>query len=195
MNLEGFMYIQDVRGVQGGVVYDDLQANVMVTRRGTSPPADRLYDHGIGGGVDMGVLGFAVGESVFLEIQTTHAMKLNSVLNVHMHFILPNDTNVGSKFQFQLDVISADIGEDFAVSAGSPFTAEYTLIGGEEARHNYLDLADIPAVNGKVSHIYSCELKRIAASGSEYGSEVYIKFLDCHYQKDSMGSLQEGSKY
>jgi len=34
----------------------------------------------------------------------------------------------------------------------------------------------------------------VAASANEYGSVVYVKYIDCHYQKDTIGSLTESSK-
>ena len=176
------------------VSYDDQQVGISNVNKGVTAPTDRLYNHGIGGGVTFNVLGFAVNDFIYFDVQTSHSMKLNTILDCHMHFILPNTTNVGDKFQFQLDVIAAGIGGTYAVPTGSPFTAEHTIVAGDNTDHGYLELGDIPASNTTVSTIYTCKLTRIAASANEYGSEVYLKYIDCHYQKDSLGSREEGAK-
>lgn len=176
-------------------VYDDLQVSIgRVSFPGVNDPTFRSYAHGVGGGIAFTVLGFAVGDYVDMDIQTSHSMKLNSVLDVHMHFVLPNTTDIGDRFQFQLDVIAAGIGSAWAVPTGSPFTAEHVIVANDDSEHGYLDIADIPAANTTVSSVYTCRLTRIAATTDEYASEVYVKFVDCHYEKDTLGSLQEVSK-
>jgi hypothetical protein len=177
------------------VVYDDLQvADAAVRVPTANAPTWRLYDMGVASGVTFGVLGFDVGDLVYFSAQTSHSMKLNTVLDLHLHYILPDNAGIGDKFQFQLDVVASGIGSDFTVPTGSPFTAEHTIVDGEDSAHGYLDIADIPAINDTVSSIYKFKLTRIAASADEYAGEVYVLFVDCHYQKDSMGSLKEDSK-
>lgn len=179
----------------GATVYEDLQISAgRFNFPGVNDPTWRTYNHGIGGGIAFDVLGFAVNDYIEFDIQTKHAMKLNSILDTHIHFILPNTTNIGDKFQFQLDVVCAGIGEAYSVPSGSPYTAEHTIVANDNINHGYLDIADIPACNTTVSSIYTCRLTRIAASANEYGSEVYVKFIDCHFEMDTLGSLKEGSK-
>lgn len=174
------------------VVYDDLQVNISNIRvPPANAPTERLYNHGIGGGVTFPVLGFDVGNYIYFDVQTTHSTKLNTILENHIHFILPNTTNIGDKWQFQLDVIAASVDVAYAVPTGSPFTSEHTIVANDNTHHRIMDIADIPAVNSTVSTIYSCVLTRIAASANEYGSEVYLKFNDCHIQKNTLGLRQE----
>lgn len=178
-----------------GQTYEDLQVNLSTAK---TPPANaptwRLYNYGIGGGVAFYVLGFDVNDTIDFTVQTSHSMELNTVLDDHIHFILPNTTNIGDKFQFQLDVVAAGIDTVYAVPAGSPFTAEYTIVANDNTTHRLFEIADIPASNDTVSTIYKCKLTRIAATSNEYGSEVYVDFNDCHYIKDSVGSQNEDSK-
>ena len=141
-----------------------------------------------------GGLGFAVNDYLWFDVQTQHAMKLNTILDNHIHWTLPNTTSIGDKFQFQLDVIVAGIDTQWAAPTGTPFTSEHTIVANDDTYHRLLEIADIPASNDTVSTIYKCKLTRIAATSNEYGSEVYISFIDCHYQKDTMGSRQEGVK-
>ena len=177
------------------VVYEDMQVGISNIRvPAVNDPTERLYNHGIGAGVTFPVLGFAVDDYLYFDVQTSHSMKLNTILETHIHFILPNTTNVGDKFQFQIDVIAAGIGGSFAVPTGSPFSSEHTIVADDEKDHGYLNIANIPASNTTVSSIYSCKLTRIAASANEYGSEVYVKYIDCHYEKNTMGSRTETSK-
>ena len=178
-----------------GQAYEDLQVSISNIRVPTSnAPTERLYAFGIGGGVTFPALGFALNNYLYFDLQTSHTMELNTVLDHHIHFTLPNTTNIGDKFQFQLDVIAAGIDTQWAVPAGSPFTAEHTIVANDNTYHRVLDIADIDASNDTVSTIYKCKFTRIAATSNEYGSEVYINFFDSHYIKDAHGSVNEGSK-
>jgi len=177
------------------IVYEDLQVSISNIRvPAVNTPTERLYNHGIGGGITFPVLGFIVDDYMYFDVQTHHAAQLNQIIDNHIHWILPNTTDIGDKFKFQLDVIAAGVNAAFAVPTGSPFTAEHTIVANDNTNHRVLQLADIPAVNSTVSTIYSCVLTRIAASADEYGSEVYIKFNDCHYLKDTCGSRSEDTK-
>jgi hypothetical protein len=178
------------------VVYEDLQVSISNIRvPASSAPTQRLYNHGIGGGVTFPVLGFAVNDYIYFDLQTSHTMKLNTILDNHIHFMTPTDGSATpDRFQFQLDVIAAPINGNWAVPTGSPFTKEHIIAADYTNLHAFQDIADIPAVNTTVSTIYKCKLTRIAATQDEYGSEVYLEFNDSHYQKNTMGSRQEGTK-
>jgi len=176
-------------------VWDDLQLGISNIRVPVAnAPADRLYAFGIGGGVTFPVKGFDVNEYIYFDAQTSHSMKLNTILDHHIHFTLPNTTNIGDKFQFQLDVIAAGINTQWAVPSGSPYTSEHIIMANDDTYHRFLGVAHIAASNDTVSSVYHCKLTRIAATSSEYGSEVYLSFTDCHYEKDTIGSRQENSK-
>ena len=176
------------------IVWDDMQVALSTAKLPpASAPTWRTHDYGIAGGIEFSVLGFAIGDYLDFKVQTSHSMKLNTILDNHLHGTLPSDDS-GKKIKWQLDVICAGIGEAWAVVAGSPFTAEMTLDGTQAGKHNLFEVADIPACNTTVSSMYNCRLTRIAASSDDYPNEVYLDYTDCHYQKDTIGSLQEGSK-
>jgi len=118
------------------------------------------------------------------------------VLDFHIHYVLPNTTTIGHKFKFQLDVIAAGFGAQWAVPTGSPFSKEFTVAANDDTHHRLGEVADIPAVNTTVSTIYKFKLTRVApaAPATDYASEVYITFMDCHYLKDGLGSRTEAAK-
>jgi len=174
--------------------WDDIQVNVLASRRGVNPPNDnRTYDYGIAGGVEFLCSGFDVDEGVDITLQTSHQMKLNSMLDLHIHYVLPTD-GVGKKMKWQVDVVASGINGTWQAVAGSPFTREHTIGANEHTSHKLLDLCDIPAVNTTVSSLYRARITRIDASADEYSGEVYVDFIDGHYQKDTLGSRDEGVK-
>jgi len=183
-------------GIIGGdFTYDDMQGsinNLQIPAANYPDPA--LYNMGVGGGVTFPVLGFAVGEYIFFDVQTSHSMKLNTILDYHIHYILPNTTDVGHKFKFQLDVVAAGIDGVFAVPTGSPFVVEHVVSANDNTTHRLLDIAEIPASNTTVSSLYRFKLTRIASAATQYASDVYLLFNDCHYQIDRVGSLIEKGK-
>ena len=178
-----------------GRAYEDLQVGISNIKKPTSgSPTDRLYAFGIVAGITYPVLGFAVNQYIYFDVQTQHSMELNTVLNNHIHFTTPNTTTIGNKFQFQLDVIAAGQDTQWAVPAGSPYSGEHTIAANDSTYARLLDVAEIAASNDTVSTLYKCVLTRIAASTNEYGSEVYVSFNDCHFIKNGVGSLTVDAK-
>ncbi|MBL0716104.1 MAG: hypothetical protein JJV98_20660 [Desulfosarcina sp.] len=180
--------------IGAATVFDDLQVGISNVKM---PPANsptwRYYDHGIAAGVTFPVLGFALNHHFYFAVQSSHSMKLSSVLDNHFHYTTPTD-GTGDKFKFQLDVIAAPIGGSWAVASGSPFTVEVSMDADLSNQHRMQDIADIPGINTTVSTLYKCEFTRIAASADEYAGEVYIEFSDCHYEANTLGSRTEGVK-
>ena len=175
-------------------VYDDLQVSINNVARGTSAPTDRFYNHGVGSGIEYHTLGFDKNNFIWFDVQTSHSMKLNTVLECHIHFVLPNTTNIGEKIVWQLDVVASPIQGTWAVPTGSPYTATHTVAADDDTKHRILTVGNIAAVNSGVSTVYKCKLTRIDGTATEYGSEVYVEYVDCHYQKDTIGSRQERIK-
>lgn len=176
--------------------WDDLQVDVSGAKVPPSnAPTWRDWAHGIVAGITFPVLGFAVNDYVYFSFQSRHSMKLSTELDTHIHFSTPTDGSATpDKFKFQVDVIAAPIDGSWVVPTGSPFTAEHTITADYSNQHKLFDVADIPAINTTVSSIWKCKLTRIAASADEYSGEVYMHFIDSHYQIDSLGSENEGSK-
>ena len=177
--------------------WDDIQGNVSSAKLPASnAPTWTTFDFGIGGGIAFNVLGFDTNDYFDFTLQTSHSMKLNSPLDFHIHWTIPSD-DAGKRFAFKLDVIAAGVNETFAVPTGSPFTgADVELAVGDSGKHNLAEIATIPAVNTSVSTLYQCRLTRVApASGTDYGSDVYVLFNDSHYMKDALGSKSEYIKW
>jgi len=177
-------------------VYDDLQVGISNIRvPASNAPTERLFAHGIGSGVTFPSLGFAVNDYLYFDIQSSHSMKLSTIMDSHIHYCTPTDgSGTPDRFQFQLDVIAAPINGTFAVPSGSPYTAEHTIDADYTTLHKLFELADIAAINTTVSTIYKCKLTRIAATQDEYAGEVYVDYIDSHYQKDTIGSRIEDRK-
>lgn len=174
--------------------FEDIQVNVALGKLpGDAPPSWTTFAYGIGGGVTFAVMGWSVNEYLDFTVQTKHAMQLNSKLHVHLHYTVPSNAN-GTKIKFQLDCIAAGVDTAFAVPTGSPFSNEATLTAAEAGYHRLLEVGEIPAVNTTVSTLYECRLKRIAATSNDYEPDVYVRYIDCHFEADGVGSKDEYSK-
>ena len=174
------------------VGYDDIQGAASNARKlDGSLIAVRAYNYGISGGVTFATNGYDVGDASYITAQTPHAMKLNSVLAQHFHYTVPTD-GTGKKFKFQLDVIAAGVDGTWGKPASSPFTIETSMDGDFSTKHKLAEFGSVEAMNTTVSSIFKFKISRIAASADEYGSEVYMEFVDGHMQIDQeRGSHEE----
>lgn len=170
--------------------FEDIQVSVSTARMpAVNSPTWRTFAYAIGGGIAYFTLGFAINDFIEFKVQTFHAVELSTILENHIHWTIPSDS-LGDKIKFQIDTIYANQDEDYAVPAGSPFSAETTLDGTESGKHNVLDIAEIPAVNTEISAIYVMRLTRVAASSDDYANEVYIDFDDSHVSIDTPGGSE-----
>lgn len=62
------------------------------------------------------------------------------------------------------------------------------MAANDNTTSRFLSLAVIPAVNTTVSTMYKCRLTRIDGTATEYASEVYLEYIDGHYERDTLGS-------
>lgn len=170
------------------VGWDDIQAPSFTGTSNTVPtPTNYVI-----GGVSFRVEGWNIGDYRDFVVQTTHSMKLNSVMDRHIHYLTPTN-GTGAKVKFQIDVVAAGVNGVFAAVAGSPFTKEWTLAGDYRQRHAIQELVEIPAANPTVSTLYYIKIKRVAATAPAYDAQnIYILFNDGHVQIDQdRGSREE----
>jgi len=174
--------------------WDDILISVSnVKLPASNAPTWTDYDGGTGG-VAFPFLAFDVADIIYFDVQTSHSMKLNDLLKQHIHFTLPNTTNIGDKFKFQLDVMAGGVNDTWTEPTESPYTATHTVAADDDTKNRVLGLASIDGYNTTISTIFKMKLTRIdvpGTTGTEYGSDVYISFIDGHYQRDSLGSDEE----
>lgn len=172
-------------------VWDDMQVNISLGRvPASNAPSWTTYNFGVAGGLAFAVLGFGINEYLDFTIQSSHSMQLNTVMDTHIHYVTPTNDS-GKRIKFQLDAVAAAVNTTFAVPTGSPYSAEIVLGAASASTHGLLEIGELAAVNSSVSTIYLCRLTRISASANDYGSDVYVTYIDCHYEKDSLGSETE----
>ena len=171
--------------------YDDVQGSVGSSQLGATAPTWRDYAYGIGGGVTFRALGMAVNDILYLTVQTSHGVKLNTILDEHIHFT-PASDSTGKRAQFQMDVIAAGVDGTWAVPTGSPFTAEAIMATDLSGKHTVLEIGEVPASNTTVSTLYKLKLTRIAATQDEFAGEIFVEYMDGHMLRDQeRGSRQE----
>ena len=170
--------------------YDDIQGAIISGRKtgfGTV-----VSDYNVGG-ANFTLSTMSIDDFVEVTFQTPHAMKLNTVLDLHLHFTLHHTGDEGSYVQFQVDIVAAGVGgsmlEVYSGATGAIPIAPTPFV------HQLLDLAQVPASNTTVSSIYKIRIERIASNADEYTGAFVVEFIDGHVQIDQpAGSREEYSK-
>lgn len=180
-----------INKVRGGIVYDDLQVDISLGKIPTANAptwTDLTLD-----GYTSKKLAFDTDDYLELSIQTTHAVKLSTLIENHIHWTIATDDD-GNEIQFQITGVGAGISGSFS-SIGTIKSGDYTL-SGNAGKHNLLDIGEIPAMNTTVSSVFLVTLKRIAPDdGTDSTQDVYVLFHDCHVINNTIGSMQETSKF
>lgn len=176
------------RAVFSPVAWDDLQVSLgEVKLPGVSDPAWAAY---MGGRV----LAFAkaADNEISFTAQLPHSYKLESDLEFHIHVAYP-DGGAGNS-RWHLTHSLAPIGSDFP----SETTVSVTVASpADQDRHTLHEIAG--TISGAsltgVSGMIIGSLKREGtAVVDDYDNSIYLIGLDFHFQKDTIGSLQEAVK-
>lgn len=165
--------------------YDDLSIGSEREQTGAGSPS---YAQIVGG-----LYGYflQIGDGTRFTLQTPHKMKAGTALEAHVH-IAPDGADAnGGNARFTLDCSCADINETF--TALSTITSVDCAMGATADKHVYCDLGDVTGADG-LSFGCGCSFQRVAAASDEYVGSVAIVFNDFHFQIDSPGSRQEGTK-
>lgn len=172
-------------------MYDDLQVDANRLQAPDTNPAD--WNNITLDGFGFKTIAYDEGESMFMMLQTTHGTQLNTQPELHIHWTIDSD-DVGNTFQFQVTGVAASIGTPFT-NIGTLKSEVVTLQSGDAGNHNYLKLADLPAINDEVSSVYLLKVTRITPdSGTGTNEKIYTMFLDAHVFLDTLGSVTLTSK-
>lgn len=174
----------------GAYTYDDMQGSLPTAKLPTANAAtwtDITLDS-----FTFKALAFGVGDSVDLFVQTSHSVRLNDLIENHIHWTIATDDD-GDEIRFQLTGVGAGIHESFQ-SIGTLDSGDVVL-SGNAGKHNLMELGDIPAINSTVSSVFILRLTRVAVNdGNDSAEDVYVLFNDSHVKVDTVGSLIENRK-
>lgn len=130
-------------------------------------------------------------EELFISAQLPHDYKLGSSLDAHIH-ISPSNTDTGNVV-FCLEYTFQMIGGTFA---STTTICSSTCAGsGTAFTHTYCDIGNISGA--AITGVSAMLVARIYRDVSEdtYNADMFGLEVDFHYQKDTLGSRQETSKW
>lgn len=171
-------------------VWDDMAIPITATGSGKFAPTLSNFR---GGPVQLYTFSNAPLNSedrVFGTLQMSHSYKLGTPIDCHVHFACGTNQTTNN-VTWTLAVSKADIGGIFNVAQS--YTA--TLECGEVYTHRLADFHNIGNFT-YISGIANIMIMRnsTAASDTYTGNDAFALSLDCHHEKDSLGSNEEYTK-
>lgn len=178
----------EIGSPDGNYNWDDMQGAISSARVPTAN-APTWEDITLDGFTTQ-ALAFDTNDYIDLFVQTSHGVKLNEIIDNHIHWTITTD-DAGDEFQFQITGVGAGVGDSFQ-SIGTIKSGDILLAGNEALKHNIIGIGDIPAINTTVSSIFIIRLTRIAPDdGTDTTRLIYVLFNDSHVKFDQSGSRQE----
>lgn len=172
-------------------VFDDVSCNLLVG--GATTPTATIYNGGVLRAYEY------VGSSVLTRdqngmIQLPHSYKEGSNVTVHVHLYIPNDVT-GGTIKMSCTYTWANINSTSAISE-TTITGTVIRTAGQGISNNAI--LSFPAITGTgktISSIIAFRLLRDAGDASDtFGSSVWVKSIDAHFEKDTEGSRTETTK-
>lgn len=127
---------------------------------------------------------------VYVNLQLPHAYKEGSDIYCHVHW-LPTSANTGA-INLSLDYTWTNFNE--TQTGTTTITATQNATGN--LKHQIIAFPTINGSRKTISSVFKGKLTRQSASASDtYTGNAALDFFDCHYLKDSLGSLTEYGKW
>jgi len=180
-------------------VYKDLNLGAAQFSQPSSsqPDTDSFRDEG---GTDTGIetLAFAVGEKVHAGFEIQHDYKNGSDFIPHVHFQIIAAPTGTDNVNWQMDYVI--MRDDETTDTKTVITTGDTAV--DTQYENYR--ADFAAIDGstagpngtpvQIGDQFFFTLTRIAAVGDAFAGDALIQTAGIHYQVDTLGSRQIGTK-
>jgi hypothetical protein len=179
-----------------GDAWDDLTVSIDSIRlMGANPPTATAYKGGY-------ILAFpkTVDKTVYFNFQMPHGYKEGSDIEFHVHYVLPTAGAGGGaeniKWDFTYSWSNFVVGDESGVVPDETAVSETIDVQDLDADTQYLGevAEDIDGTDMKISSCLICSLTRDTGVADDYDDDVYLVSLDLHYQKNSLGSVNEDTK-
>jgi len=128
-------------------------------------------------------------EELYGSLQMSHSYKLNSTIECHLHWS-PTTTNVGN-VSWQLESTYADIGSVFPTTNINNCTG---TTNGTAYAHYLCDFHNTARFNLISGILMLRVVRRSGLATDTYTGDAAGLSLDCHYEKDTLGSDAEYAK-
>jgi hypothetical protein len=172
-------------------VYNDANVGALVLRTGGTAAGVVEWLDNDGDATGIYTLGFAVNEQGSGSIEIPHDYKEGTNLTFHIHWGA-NDAPSGTDYvKWQLIY---NVQRD-----GTTFVDATTLSASDTAydtqyKTTRTDFTAITGTNFKIGDQFNFTIKRITADGDAFTGEALIQTLGFHYECDTIGSRQIGTK-
>lgn len=172
------------------VYKDENLSGAILSRPVASQPDEVQFVDNVGANTGIYTWGFAVGEKLSgaWEFQHDYAEGTNIVFHIHWQ---GNDAPTGTdKVQWQLTYTVMQEGQ--TLDPATTITVETDIDTQYEGYRS--DFAAITGTNFDIGDQFLFTIERIAASADEYGGDAVVATMGMHYQVNTLGSRQIGTK-
>lgn len=137
-----------------------------------------------------------VCQELHFTVQMPHNWKQGTDIHPHLHWIAPESGAAGEKVAWNLEYTWTNIGETFGDTTtieGSTSLPNETI---SAYKHYITELGIIDATGKTFSSMLVCRIcRRTTSTDDTYTDFAGLLEFDLHYQVDSLGSVEEYTKY
>lgn len=171
-------------------VWDDLRTPVSALRLpAANPPTVTSYKSGQ-------VLAFSSASDnfVYFLMQLPHKYKEGTDILMHIHWTLPTAGSGGGAENVKWDLTYswANITAAFPVASSGTVTVD---VQNDVVDDHMIDtVATLTGTSKNLSSMLICSLKRDTSVANDYADDAYLLEIDAHFEIDTIGSRQVGTK-
>lgn len=134
--------------------------------------------------------------------QFSHKYKQGQAISLHLHVIPSANGSAGNEdVEFEIQYQWVNINGSYSTSTNTTVkdaTTKFRVGASDANKHLLWDFADISGSGKNISSDLMVQIKRVTKtadrSADNYTGKVYLRFVDVHYEIDTLGSRQETAK-
>lgn len=173
-------------------VYKDINiAGALLSKPTSSAPGTDTFRTSAAANTNIETYAFTIGEKVHGGFELQHDYEEGTDLTFHVHFQIIDAPSGTDNVQWRLTYVM--LRDGVTLSAVTTIDSPDTPVDTQYRAYRS-DFAAIDGTNFKIGDQMMFTLERVAADGDAFSGECLIETAGIHYECDTLGSRQIGTK-
>lgn len=141
----------------------------------------------------------AANEEIQCYFQLPHSYKQGTNLHLHLHVVpSANGATGASAVEFNLAWQWVNIGSAYSSASNTTANTTFTVGSADQGKHTLWEFTELSGTGKTLSSDVMVKIKRLTKTADRvndnYLNSVWLRFVDIHFEKDTIGSRQELAK-
>ena len=141
----------------------------------------------------------AANEEIQCFFQLPHSYKEGTNIVLHVHVVPEANGSVGNEdVELAIAYQWVNVDGTYSTTTNSTDSKEFRIGAADANKHKVWSFTALTGTSKTISSDLIVRIRRLTKTADrvndDYTSSVYLRYVDCHFEKDTIGSRQESAK-